>query len=99
MIDWLVDYKKNYWFIDVCVWINRLCKDKGRWKDDEGRWRYLPGRWNDWLIDCVRMMKEKMKAMEIPPWKMKWLINWLCKDDEGEDESDGDTSLEDEMID
>ena len=54
------------------------------------------------LIDCVRirederMMKEKM---EIPPWKMKWLINWLCKDDEGKDESDGDTSLEDEMID
>ena len=45
------------------------------------------------------MMKEKMKAMEIPPWKMKWLINWLCKDDEGEDESDGDTSLEDEIID
>ena len=42
------------------------------------------------------MMKEKMKAMEIPPWKMKSLINWLCNDDEGEDE---DTSLKDEMID
>ena len=41
-------------------------------------------------------MKEKMKAMEIPPWKIKWLINWLGKDDEGEDE---DTSLEDEIID
>ena len=42
------------------------------------------------------MMKEKMK---IPHWKMKLLINWLCKDDEGEDERDGDIPLEDEMID
>ena len=41
------------------------------------------------------MIKEKMKAMKIPPWKIILLINWLCKVDEGEDESDEDTSLED----
>ena len=40
-------------------------------------------------------MKEKMKAMKIPPWKIKLLINWLYKDDEGKDESDEDTTLED----